>query len=498
MAKRKKHQKKSQQKNYSTISAHKRQGKKLIPPLVDNFDFTNSSWTDDRLPEMLWAILLVTHLPREYALNVFRQVAKYIEDLPDDDKFDDVTHTGLSKLPSERLDDMLAIITAQQEQKEVLASLLLLDELPGQEVWAKALNVDSINDDWNLLMESVWHTLWHQTQESTDCRWLKVLCRMMAGKLKIAFENPEDSRQRVNEILYYPDYGDPSEVRASIRATEIVPAPLSSNQAGWAAKFWSECLAKTPCFPININFPSMEISTGTTRERLSKVYNLLVEHTHHTRTTSGVDARHDAVFGLGLYSLSLLQELLQIGSCNSISARTTLRTIAENFITLAYLAKKDDAELWQKYRTYGTGQAKKVFLKLDDSKTETPSFVDPTTLEQLANEDMWQEFQTIDLGHWANTNLRKMSEEAGVKDDYDRFYDWASTFAHGHWSAIHDAVFDTCGNPLHRLHRIPRQSPRALPDVVPDACQLVDKILEIVSELYPHFQDRVTLEQRRL
>ena len=52
MAKRKKHQKKSQQKNYSTISAHKRQGKKLIPPLVDNFDFTNSSWTDDRLPEM--------------------------------------------------------------------------------------------------------------------------------------------------------------------------------------------------------------------------------------------------------------------------------------------------------------------------------------------------------------------------------------------------------------------------------------------------------------
>ena len=494
MAKRKKHQKKSQQKNYSTISAHKRQGKKLIPPLVDNFDFTNSSWTDDRLPEMLWAILLVTHLPREYVLNVFRQVAKYIEDLPEDDKFDDVTHTGLSKLPSEHLDDVLAIITDQQEQKEVLAPLLLLDELPGQEVWAKALNVDRTSDDWNLLMESVWHTLWHQTQESTDCRWLKVLCRMMAGKLKIAFENPEDSRQWVNEILYYPDYGDPSKVRASIRASEIVPAPLASNQAGWAAKFWSECLAKTPCFPININFPSMEISTGTTRERLSKVYNLLVEHTHHTRTTSGVDARHDTVFGLGLYSLSLLQELLQVGSCNSISGRTILRTIAENLITLAYLAKKDDAELWQRHRVYGTGQAKKVFLKLDDSQTEIPHFVDLATLEQLANEDMWQEFQTIDLGHWDDTNLRKMSEEAGVKDVYDRFNDWTATFSHGHWPAIRDAVFDTCGNPLHRLHRIPRQSPRALPDVVPDACQLVDKILEIVSKLYPHFQGRVTLE----
>ena len=485
---------KKHQKNYSTIPEHKRQGKKLIPPLVQHFNWTNASWKDERLPEMLWAILLVTHLPRENALNVFRKVAKYIEDLPNDKKFDDVTHTGLSKLPSELLDDVLAIITEQPEQKEVLAYLLLLDELLGRDAWAKVLNIGRISDDWNPLMESVGQTLWHQTQESTDCRWLTVLCQVMAGKMEISLENPETSKQRYNEILYYPNYGDPSKVRASIRANEIGVSPLSSNQSEWAAKFWSECLAKTPCSPINTNFPSMEISTGTTRERLSNVYNLLVEHTHHTRTTSGIDARHDTVFGLGLYSLSLLKELFQVGSCNSISGRTTLRTIAESFITLVYLAKKDDAELWQKYRVYGTGQAKKAFLKLDDSETESPSFVDPAMLEQLANEDMSQEFQTIDLGHWAEMNLRKMSEEAGVKDTYDRFYDWTSTFSHGHWSAIHDAVFDTCSNPLHRLHRIPRQSPRALPDVVPDACQLVDKILKIVSKLYPHFQDRVTIE----
>ena len=475
MAKSQKHQKNSQQKNYSTIPEHKRQGKKLIPPLVHNFDLTNASWKNERLPEMLWAVLLATHLPRENALNVFRKVAKYIEDLPNDKKFDDVTHTGLSKLPSELLDDVLAIITERQEQKEVLAYLLLFDELPGREAWAKALNIDKISDDWDPLIESVWHTLWHQTQESTDCRWLTVLCLMMAGKIKCAFENPKESIEWANKILYYPNYGDQSEANASVRAAEIGIGFKLSNQSGWAAKFWGECLAKTPCFPINANFAGMEISPGTTRERLSTVYNLLIEHTHRTRATSGVDARHDTVFGLGLYSLSLLQELLQVGSCNSISARTTLRTIVESFVTLAYLAKKDDPELWQKYRVYGTGQAKKVFLKLDDSETESPSFVDRNTLEQLANEDIWQEFQTIDLGHWADTNLRKLSEEAGVKDDYDRFYDWASTFAHGHWSAIHDAVFDTCGNPLHRFHRIPRQSPRALPDVVPDACQLVDK-----------------------
>ena len=188
MPKKRKPQKKPQQKNYSTITQHKLQGKKLIPPIYQIGDQKNASWRDDRLPEMLWATLLVTHLPRENALNVFRQVAKYVEELPEEDKFYDVTHTGLSKLPPEHQDAVLSIIVAQQEQQEVLTSLLLLDELPGREAWAKVLNIDRVSDNWIPLMISVSDTLWHQTQESTDCRWLKVLCRMVAGKIKIAFE----------------------------------------------------------------------------------------------------------------------------------------------------------------------------------------------------------------------------------------------------------------------------------------------------------------------
>ena len=228
-------------------------------------------------------------------------------------------------------------------------------------------------------------------------------------------------------------------------------------------------------------------------ERFNEVWDFLVKHTHNTQTTSGVDAQHDTVFGMGFYCLRLLQELLPIGSCNSISARTILRTIAECYITLAYLVKKNDVELWQSYRIYGAGQAKLAFLKLDES-TDEPSYVNVQTLEQLANEDMWQEYLNIDLGHWDNTDLRKMSIEAGVKDVYDQFYGWTSTFAHGHWGAIRDTVFDTCGNPLHRFHRIPLQSVRPLPDVIPDACELIDKILELVSQLYPDFPHRITLK----
>lgn len=495
MSKKKKRQKQPLQKNYSTIPEHKRQGKKLIPPLRQIFEKEEpgSSWQNERLPEMLWAILLVTHLPRDLALNVFRQVAKYIKDLPKNDRFYDITHTGLSKLPSNRLDDVLSIITGGPEQQEALVPLLLLDTLPCREVWAKALGVNSTCEDWEPLMISVAKTLWHQTQESTDCRWLKVFCRLVAEKLFFALEKGEDSEQRVKEIYHYPNYGDLSHVGASIRANEITLSGMDSNCSEWSSKFWDECLTKTVCFSINTNVTKAELLVGTTTDRLRNVYDLLIEHTHKTRTTSHVDARHDTVFGMGLYCLGLLQELLRIGNGNTISARASLRTIAECYITLAYLAEKDNVDLWLTYRVHGAGRTKLAFLKLDQSD-DVPNYADVEALEELANEDRWQELLDIDLSHWNQTDLRKMSEEAGVKDVYDQYYDWTSAYTHGNWCAIRDAVFDTCGNPLHRHHRIPRQSIRALPDVVPDACQLVDKVLAIVSQLYPRFLDRVTLE----
>ena len=83
---------------------------------------------------------------------------------------------------------------------------------------------------------------------------------------------------------------------------------------------------------------------------------------------------------------------------------------------------------------------------------------------------------------------------AGVKDDYDRFYSWTSIYSHGHWAAIRATVFDTCGNPLHRFHRIPRSTVRSQGDVLADSVVLVDKLLELVDRAYPTFASRAAVE----
>ncbi len=105
---------------------------------------------------------------------------------------------------------------------------------------------------------------------------------------------------------------------------------------------------------------------------------------------------------------------------------------------------------------------------------------------------------SIDLKHWAATDPRKLSEDSGVKPDYDRFYPWTSAFNQGNWAAVRNSCFDLCINPLHRLHRRLRSDTAVLGDVIGDACELVDKTLDTVDSLYPGFTQRVTLPESRV
>lgn len=482
----------------TTIAGHIQQGSRLIPPMAVLPNLGLQSWKDDRLPEMLWAALIVSYFDQLIALRLMARGVSYLGEKNSEKKREgnelsanvdcDITHTGLAQMNSDTLREFLSRITPDEKCRAVLRPLLLLNDLPGLGAWAEAIRMRPTPDDWGCLMQAVAVNLDHQSQEATDCRYMRVMAMLLGGCLHMP-------QERVDEYVAYPNV-DLHKIRPTIRATEGCLGALSSSSQKheWPSKFWKQCLQDTHCWPLQIqtaNPNSLQI--GTTAPRVQEVKSLLIDHCRKTRLSSGVDARHDTVFGVGLYSLNVLEDLLRIGMGNTVTARFSLRNLVDNLITLAYLAHKDDLELWKSYRVFGAGQAKLQYLKLEDDTTK-PSYVDLGTLQNLANEDTWEEFLQIELGHWEKSNARKMSEEAGVKDFYDRFYGWTSTYSHGHWGAIRDTVFDTCGNPLHRLHRIPRASlSHSLPDVVPDASACMDKILEITSRCYPDFSHRITI-----
>jgi len=255
----------------------------------------------------------------------------------------------------------------------------------------------------------------------------------------------------------YPTKGDQKIVRPSIRSAEGIMDIGESKDKSWPRTFWEECWAKTPCMGL----ASMEQSTTSENPLSDKVAALtavrqgLAAHWEKTHSTTGVDARHDAVFSIAFYAIRIGQEVLSHSVATTVLGRHGLRTLFELRIALRYLLKNESEELWRKWRAYGAGQAKLASLKLDEVEDAPPEHLDPETLRLIANEDFWEEMVPVDLGHWATADLRKLSEDVELKPEYDRYYGWTSGFVHGHWGAVRESVFRTCLNPLHRGHRCP-------------------------------------------
>ncbi len=485
--------KRDAERSYSTIEQHTRQGNVLVPGMMTVPNVQLTSWRNKRLPEILWAAILISHMPRELALSIFRKVGLYGRTLRREgvQAPGDVTHSGMALLePPERLRELLGIICADDSARVLLASLTLLEELPCSSVWFEFLQTEQRQADWRILARAVALTLDHQSQAATDCRWLKVIFLGLKGQIVFPAGNFDEE---LDELLNYPNVGDMRKVRPTIRSLEAAIA-MTDQESDWSSRFWSQCLRNTPCKPLHSANEMTSMTSGTTVALVSATYRAAVAHANDTHATTGTDAKHDVVFGSVLFSLSILLELLRMSVGNSIIGRIGLRTILECYVTLAYLVKQNSPRLWESYRIYGAGQAKLALLKLAESQVR-PDYVGVETLNALANEDMWQELLPIDLGHWDKANFRSLSERAELKDEYDRFYPWTSTYSHGHWGAMRDSVFEVCGNPLHRLHRIPRQSPRVLEDVISDACELIDRILGIADGCYPGFSARVALRR---
>ena len=491
MAKQKR-KKKSRGQVHSPLGHHKVIGKRLVPPLNAMPLTSHTSWRDDHAPEMLWAFLLAAVLPREAYLGCFRSVLNWAHaNLKKESPASSVPPpntstlgmaceldiTALSALPDEQFTGLFEILVRHPLSYGALRPLLLIESLPGRDRWRHLVGVDATEHDWNTLARAVAHSLDHQSEVSTDIRWLKVMTAMALDRLRMP-------REMVLNLIGFPNVGDLRAVRPSIRSLEITmrrqPIPA------WIERYWSELLNKTRCIDgfSESEYFDAERSPLPLRAILD-ARRAVIERFHALKTSTRVDARFDSTFGFCLNALSILEEVSAPPISQLVTGRLGLRTLAEIVITFSYLIKVDDAKRWATYRNYGSGQAKLAFLKLEETAGEAPKFVDQETLEALANEDLWQEFVDIDLGHWAGKNLRDLAIEGGTKDVYDSYYSWTSTFTHSQWCAVRDSNFTTCHNMLHRLHRIPRPHHRLLPSVVPDAARLTNRILGMLEVAFP-------------
>jgi hypothetical protein len=477
----------------STIDQHRQVGKQLLPPMLHMLPQKHSfsSWLNNHLPEALWACLIVCAIPRKEALRVFLKIAEVtgldLRESLNEGSNPGITHSKLIENEEAMLSQLVEALKDETNVLVALKPLLLFKSLPGFETWKALISYEENDSDGGVLARTVGACLDHQSQESTDVRWLLLMQKIGIGRLRL----PKES---LDEFLSYPKY-DPSDeamrwLRPSIRAAELairMPEEGEEAQSRWAKSFWDECLARTDCVPDpnHVRFRPNDGVDGdaTYRAWFDKQFDLL-RRFFENQVTTEVDARFEAIFGIALYCGSAVLEVMHANNRFGLSGRLLLRLMVECRITLAYLLFRNDPSLWQKFRRFGSGQAKLALLKLDVANSP-PKFLSEEVLSRIANEDLYEEFLPVELGHWCDLDLRKMAEQSGTKDDYDRFYGWSSAYVHGSWSAIRDACFVTCFNPLHRLHRVPSGVQRFLESVLEDAVGLFNEICRSVDAEYP-------------
>lgn len=472
----------------STMAQHKKVGKTLLPPMLhmlpqDKLKF--SSWVNNRLPEVLWAVLCASFIPRKEVLRIFAQIARELSAgaLTLETDGADLTLSALGA-SSDGIEKVCAILRRHPEGSRVLRPLLIFQSLPSRDRWIAALQADPEQADGAALAEAVAKCLDHQSQESTDIRWLILVFKIGMGRAQF----PEEMISNLRTYMELePGAEEMRVIRPSIRAAEMAFRMMSPDaddiESHWCTSFWQESLERSECLADGRGAELRPVDMDWLHAAWFEKQHELVDRFLRLQSTTRVDARTDAVFGIALFAGNVLLEVMQGNNRFGISGRLLLRSLTECRITLAYLAAKDDTALWLRYRSYGVGQAKLTLLKFDELE-ECPKFLNEESLAVIANEDVSEEFVAVDLGHWCSADLRRMAEFAGVKSEYDAYYGWSSTFVHGGWAAVRDASLAVCVNPLHRLHRVPRGVQRRLEDVLEDAISLFNRVCAQVDGLY--------------
>lgn len=455
-----------------------------------------SSWVHEVLADSLWSVLIVGGLNREKALSAFRVVIQLCGENKEGTGKIMLVHSQLKGVPYEIFEKIFAPLCEDDETKKCLSPLLLLKTLPDRDHWLKLLGpAPEWTDAGEKLATAIAKSFDHQSQEATDCRWVRVMTLIAQDRLMI----DQSMAERFQEIVGYPAIGEMKSVRPSIRAMEMATRNSGLSKEApppWAEEFWQECWQSSHCMPAMEDDKSIYQDYKYLFEQVVELHENLNRHFIESIQTTAVDARHDGCFGITFYVIHLLCYSIKSIIGQSVVSRTVLRSAVESYITLSYLSEKDDKTVWLQYRNYGYSQTKLSLLK-NISLGDIPSFLTIEMLEAIANEDMWIEYQDIKLGAWADKNLRKMADEANVKDTYDKYYDALSGYVHGNWMAVRHSVFVQCLNPLHRFHRIPVPPRQFGQDAIPDLVKIANLCLDRVTKLYPPFKPRFRLNKAR-
>lgn len=468
----------------SKLSEHTfKKGRFITPlnslPMMKELE-DEKSWTYGRMPEYIWIGLILKYFGREEGLKKLYYIISKIHNVAPD-------------LYTVRLSQILKLDTNIQEEiyeyiislgvKDAISPLTIFLTTSQAPVFAKYFYSykQGIEDRCKAIVETMSEIMNHQSNEATDIRFVAVYFNLLSGKMHLL-------KEQVNLLISYPASKHIDEImrmaRPTVRSLEMMILTFENTDSEYLKGFWRCVSEMTECDIFVINFPEENRSITAYMESLHEVFVYLSEL---LIASNMLDEKMNVLLGIATYSYKRLKEMYKHQLFNSISGRSCVRVLIEDYIMMKYLMKNEafHENIWRDYQLYGMGLYKLVLARRRESDCLEESHFDEKYIEALVNEFKGEEFINMDTRYFDKQNIRSKAESVNEKSLFGLYYDYDSSYEHGLWGAIRESSLLKCNNPAHKYHCVPDiEDEIVLKTVLPDCVMIMNKTILFLNELY--------------
>lgn len=173
-----------------------------------------------------------------------------------------------------------------------------------------------------------------------------------------------------------------------------------------------------------------------------------------------------------LYSIQVFKELsISLLGLNGILSAVSTRIMFDNYWQSLYLIKHNEVE---KYREFVHKRMRLHILKRDDGTD--------VNINELLREVDDGYFDPIPVnGDYFTKSAREYAIELGIKEDYDKFYEFNSEFIHSSLTAVYSGIMVPCRNPEHNGHLTIKNGGARLVESVPGIIYILNKHIDLVN-----------------
>lgn len=471
-------------KKRSKLSDHTfRKGKFITPinalPLMHELE-DEKSWTYGRMPEYLWIGLILKFYGRDVGLRKSYGIISTLHKLAPD-----LYTARISQIITLQADiqkkfyDYIISIGA----KDALAPLTILLTASKAPVFAEYFYCpeQSIEDRCETIIQTMRDIMDHQSNESTDIRFVALYFNLLSGKVHLL-------KEQVDLLTAYPTANHSDEImrmaRPTVHSHEMVILTFEKIDSIYLKEFWRCVSEMTDCSLFVIEFPEEQRNITAYMEKLHEVFTYLSEL---FVATDPLNEKMNVLLGIATYSYKRMKEIYEHQLFNSISGRSCVRVLIEDYIMMKYLVKNESSHdnIWRDYQLYGMGLYKLVLVRHRERGVSVESHFDERYIEALVNEFKGEEFIDMDTKYFDKHNIRLKAEDVGEKNLYGLYYDYDSSFEHGLWGAIRESSLLKCNNPAHKYHCVPDvEDETRLKTVLPDCVMVMNKTVSFLDEVY--------------